>query len=251
MTNYDECYKQEIYQKVKFISGTNFLTVEDTKNLSPAEITDFINYILHDPAYLQTSKLNILLNSKFPNEIEEILLSNQFQLHDEIVFFHKVLDDMNDLKSTFRFKSLDELSLHYFKDIWAATISGSLNAPSSNIDEQMNSVEFELGKNYKDSCIIAYEGTKPLGVIMPHIEPGKLKEGRLFYFGILPSERGKGKSKLLHQYALQKLQFDFNASYYVGCTSKNNIPMIKTFIKNGCKQVESNKVYRLERAQGC
>jgi len=38
---------------------------------------------------------------------------------------------------------------------------------------------------------------------MPHIEPGTSEEGRLFYFGIIPSERGKGKSKLLHKQALE------------------------------------------------
>lgn len=77
-------------------------------------------------------------------------------------------------------------------------MAGSLNAPSSlNIDEQIRSVEVELGPDYKDSCIITYEEGKSIGVIMPHIEPRTLNEGRMFYFGLTPEERGKERISAL------------------------------------------------------
>ncbi|WP_257351012.1 GNAT family N-acetyltransferase [Pseudalkalibacillus decolorationis] len=124
----------------------------------------------------------------------------------------------------------------------------SPNAPSSlNIDEHMKSVEIELGPSYINSCMIVLEKTKPIGVIMPHIEPGTKEEGRLFYFGIIPSERGRGKSKQLHRQALQVLRDDFQASYYIGSTSQNNEPMLKTFMANGCKVIEKSKVYKKKR----
>lgn len=44
---------------------------------------------------------------------------------------------------------------------------------------------------------------------------GDIDEGRLFYFGIFPEERGKGYSKYLH---LQSLHFlkEMGATYYIG-----------------------------------
>ncbi|WP_423808617.1 hypothetical protein [Pontibacillus yanchengensis] len=82
---------------------------------------------------------------------------------------------------------------------------------------------------------------------MPHIEPGTKNEGRLFYFGLIPSERGKGKSRKLHQRALGILQQDFQARYYIGATSVHNKPMVNTFISNGCEIMESYKVYKRVR----
>jgi hypothetical protein len=233
-----------LYEKVKFVKGANFVTVENTKELSVEEMLDLIYYLLQDSMFEKLTYLNILVHSKFPGNVEEYLQKNEFHLHDELVMVYKDLSEKIDVLSRFTFKSLNELERDIFKKIWQESMLSSLSAPTSNIQDQMRSVEIELGANYKDSCLIAYENKNPIGVIMPHIEPGTREEGRLFYFGITPVMRGKGKSKLLHQQALEILRNDFNAAYYIGCTSKNNEPMLKTFTNNGCEVMERNKVYK-------
>ncbi|MFD1040467.1 hypothetical protein ACFQ3N_18995 [Virgibacillus byunsanensis] len=80
--------------------------------------------------------------------------------------------------------------------------------------------------------------------IWEQTEPGTEDEGRLFYFGLIPSERGKGKSKLLHLQAIQMLESDLHASFYIGCTSKNNTPMLKTFMNNGCTELKRYRAYK-------
>src|SRR5699024_12338374 len=120
--------------------------------------------------------------------------------HDENVTVHKVLDGSDMSTSGFSLKNLADLSTEAIKSVWEESMQDSLNAPSSlNIDEQMRSVEVELGRNYKESCIVAYEKGNSIGVIMSHIEPGKLEEGILFYCVFIPNERGMGKCKYLYK----------------------------------------------------
>ncbi|WP_233522734.1 hypothetical protein [Peribacillus glennii] len=45
-----------------------------------------------------------------------------------------------------------------------------------------------------------------MGIAIPHIEPGTDSEGRLFYFGLMPEERGKGKSAEIHMDCLMLLK---------------------------------------------
>jgi hypothetical protein len=112
---------------------------------------------------------------------------------------------------------LENISINEFKRVWEESMKGSLNSPSSiTMDEQMRSVEVELGPDFKKSCVVACENSRPIGVVIPHIEPGTLREGRLFYFGLIPEERGKGKSIPLHQQALDILKNVFKAEYYKG-----------------------------------
>ncbi|WP_085524234.1 GrpB family protein [Tuberibacillus sp. Marseille-P3662] len=180
----------DLYGRVKIVKGKNFVTIEDTKELTTEEFLDLISHVLSDPSFKKMGNLNILVSDKFPQEVEQYLMDKGLQLHDEIVkVFHSLSDKSHNKKSSFTFKSLNELSIEEFKRIWAHSMNVSLNSPSSlNIDEQMKSVKFELGQSYKDSCLVVYEGEFPIGVAMPHIEPGTQEEGRLFYFGLIPSQ---------------------------------------------------------------
>ncbi|WP_209480541.1 GNAT family protein [Virgibacillus litoralis] len=238
--------KLEIYAKVKILKGENFVTIEETKALSAEEMIAFITNFIDDLELGEIPNVNIMVNSKFTEEIYELLQDNNFQFHDEMVTVYKELNEVVELESNFTFKSLHSISQHEFKEIWAESMTDSLNAPSSlTLDEQMKSLEIELGPDYKDSCLVAYEEERPVGVAIPHIEPGTLDEGRLFYFGLIPSERGKGKSMPLHKLALQLLKDEFNATCYIGGTSESNQPMLKTFMANGCHVIERNKVYKM------
>ncbi|MBM7587764.1 hypothetical protein JOC86_004338 [Bacillus pakistanensis] len=244
----DKTFRSNIYQKVKSIVGENFVTFEDTKYLTENEMKQFIDYILEDSMFSNKKFINVLVHRKFSRHIDQLLIGEGFYLHDEFIMVYKDLKNHFAETSPFTFKSLELISEGEFKSVWKGTMEQSLNAPSSlTMDEQMENVKIELGEGYRKSCVIAYEEGRPIGVVMPHIEPGTEKEGRLFYFGLLKAERGKGKSIPLHKQALSLLKDDFKADDYIGGTSIHNLPMQKIFNHNDCKVVETNKVYKMKR----
>ncbi|GGC95397.1 hypothetical protein GCM10007216_27690 [Thalassobacillus devorans] len=240
----------EIYDKVKFVEGEEYVTVEDTRHLTDQEMKDLITHLLNDPAF-HSKDMTLLVHHKFSEEIEVYLTEHRFQMLDENVMVKKLLTQETAEAAYFDTASLHDIPEEAFKPIWKKAMSGSLNAPSSlDMDGHMQSVKGELGEDYRKSCLVAYENGEPIGVVMPHIEPGTADEGRLFYFGLVPEARGKRKSKQLHLQALDILKSQFGASYYIGSTSRNNVPMLKTFEANSCTVVEKNKVYKRAKAAG-
>ena len=87
---------------------------------------------------------------------------------------------------------------------------------------------------------------EPVGVVFPHLEPDKDREGRIFWIGIHPKFRGKGLGKNLHLIGLYRLRNDFKAKSYLGATEINNNPMKKIMLSNGCVE-NKNTVISLER----
>jgi hypothetical protein len=237
--------KAGLLEKIKIVKGESFVTIEDTKLLTDKEFIDLISYLMNQ-TYINTAKnVNILVDCKFNNEVDLLLKEFGFRLHDETVTVYNDLTGTFNYVSDFVLKDLEDISINEFKRVWEESMKGSLNSPSSlTMDEQIRSVEVELGPDFKKSCMAAFENNQPIGVVIPHIEPGTLKEGRLFYFGLIPEERGKGKSIPLHQQALTVLKEVFNAEFYIGSTSRNNVPMLKTFEHNGCSVLARNRVYK-------
>ncbi|SDZ99040.1 GrpB domain, predicted nucleotidyltransferase, UPF0157 family [Thalassobacillus cyri] len=239
-----------VYDKVKFVEGEQYVTVEDTRHLTDEELKTFVKHLLKDPAF-HYKEMTLLIPNKFEAEVESFLTDHGFRLHDENVMVKKALNHDTQTAVYFDTASLHEIAEEEFKLIWEKAMIQSLNASSSlDMDGHMQSVKGELGEDYRSSCLIAYENDLPIGVVMPHIEPGTTDEGRLFYFGLVPEARGKGKSKRLHHQALGILKDDFDAVYYIGSTSSNNVPMLKTFEANGCTVVERNRVYKREKTAG-
>lgn len=234
-----------IYEKVKIVEGENFVTIEDTKNLEEEEMVEFVHHFMDDLAFANVPSMNVLVNSHFSGVIDRVLEDDGFELHDHVVMVRKQLYDLTTSeKSPFVLRSLHELVLEEFTHIWKEASADSPNVSSmSTIGEQMQNVMKELGPSYKNTCQVVYKNARPIGVVMPHIEPGTDDEGRLFYFGLIPCERGKRKSISLHKQVLQMLRDDFGASYYIGSTSVNNIPMLKTFEANGCSVIDRNRVF--------
>lgn len=241
--------KIALYAKVKFVEGENFITIEDTGNLTNDEMKKLITHLADEPYINEFPNVTILASSKFNNEVNSHLIHAGFEMHDENITVHKHLfDELEPIISPFTLKNITEIPTDFFKKMWQESMKGSLNAPSLlSMDEQMRSVEKELGPSFKESCIVAYEESQPIGVVMPHIEPGTSDEGRLFFFGLIPEARGQGKSKVLHKQALGLLRQHFKAAYYIGSTGHKNVPMLKTFESNGCKILERNKVYKRKK----
>ncbi|MFC7784152.1 hypothetical protein ACFQWC_06585 [Rossellomorea sp. GCM10028870] len=236
-------HQKPFIEKIKIIQGNDYATIENTNDLTTVELKELVSYLDQTTPYHSLSNLKILVNQTFSREVDEYLEGNGYDLVDEFVTVHKKLEK-SEIKHSFTLKNLHMISEKEFAHIWMHSMEGSLNAPSRlTMPEQMKSVAIELGDSYKDSCIAIYEGDQPIGVMIPHIEPGTVDEGRLFYFGLIPDERSKGKSKILHKLALSLLASVFHAKKYIGGTSKNNAPMIRTFLANGCEVKDVNRVF--------
>ena len=236
---------EDVYKKLKIIKRDRFIVIDETKKLTNQEMLFLIPDLVNKP-YIQNAKnVTILVDGKFNSTVEALLIKNGFTFRDENITVHKILNESCEEEFNYTFQNLHEFSINEFKRLWLETMRDSLNPPASlNMDELIRNVELEIGQNYKDSCMVAFEEEKAIGVIIPHIEPGTLNEGRLYYFGLVPSERGKGKSKRLHQQALKILEDSYKAAYYIGRTSHRNLPMLNTFAKNGCTIIERNKVFK-------
>jgi hypothetical protein len=153
------------------------------------------------------------------------------------------LQDVNQNKTDYEGHTIGNnvLSVDEFKLLWSQCMNGSENRTSSlSMEEQIDSVKKLLGQKWKYSCIAIYEGSKGIGITILHIEPGTDDEGRLFYFGLLPEERGNSRSALFHHHSLWILK-QLGTSFYRGSTHENNIKMQKVFLKNDC----SIRTYRI------
>lgn len=231
--------------KIKIVRGFNFVTIEDTKNLTNEELVELLTNLMEGSSIEAVPIVTILIDSHCSHAVHSLLKEYGFMLHDEIITVYKDLRWHVATGERYTIKNMDEIPSFEFKRVWKEAVAGSLNAPSSlTIDEQIRNAELELGAGYRKSCLLAYDKGKPIGILMPHIEAGTLSEGRLFYFGIIPGERGKGRGLVLHRQALDLLKKEFGASHYIGSTSSRNNPMLKTFVGNGCKMIEKNSVYK-------
>ncbi|WP_394219290.1 GNAT family N-acetyltransferase [Halobacillus trueperi] len=240
-----------LYEKVKFVEGENFVTIEETRDLTNEEMQSLALKFVRDPKYDGVKNRTILVSSTFKEETTQYIKGLGFKHHDDVYFVRCGLDEIgmvNEEARTFECTSLRQEEEVVFKETWRRSMEGSLNAPQSlNMDEQMKTVKKELGPGYVDTCLTAYENGIPIGVVMPHIEPGTKEEGRIFYFGLVPEERGKNKATALYKEGLNVLKSRFHASYSVGATSVHNKPMLKVFENCGCTMTEKVRVYKYSK----
>ncbi|WP_053220252.1 GNAT family N-acetyltransferase [Virgibacillus senegalensis] len=236
---------ESLFNQVKCLQGDDYLTIEETGNLTEEQMKRIVKILSDHPEYRKIPVVTILTEGNLSADLGRCMRDGGFQLQDEVIMYYRSLDDLPDIPSAFAIKSLHKMKKEEFQIIWKQAMHGSLNASSNfSTDKHMNSVRAELGCSYQDSCLVAFEGKEPIGVLMPHIEPGTEKEGRLFYFGLLPAHRNKGKSRKVHMQALAILKHEFHAEEYIGSTSVNNIPMRKILKRNGCQRFRQNKVFR-------
>lgn len=147
---------------------------------------------------MNLSRLSVLINrsSKHYLPLSDMLLHLGFEKFASRVEVIRYLKDIEYIKLDYEWRSLADstISDDVFKGLWERCMTGSENAVSTlTIEEHFKSVKSELGVDWRKSCQAIYEEDKPIGIAIPHIEPGTISEGRLFYFGLVPEERGKGK----------------------------------------------------------
>ncbi|WP_371068631.1 hypothetical protein [Sediminibacillus sp. JSM 1682029] len=236
---------ESLLEQVKCLQGKDYLTIEGTEGLTERKLICLIQLLKDHRELRKIPTITILVEGNVSENLESELRNGRFYLHDEVVFYQRGLEEFPAVHPVWDIRSLNELDQQDFLKVWEKVISGSLNAASTlSMEKQMDSVKAELGNRYKDSCLTVFEEKKPIGVVIPHIEPGTEAEGRLFYFGLVPEERNKRKSRLLHLHALARLKHDFQAAVYVGSTSVNNLPMRKVFERNDCEWTSKKQIYK-------
>lgn len=143
-----------------------------------------------------------------------------------------------------------EMSDRSFANLYERCRSGTANKNNLFTTEQaMESFENELGSEWRTHCYIFRKEGEPIGISIPHIEQGTIDEGRLFYFGVVPEQRGRGYGTTFHKVSLGLLK-KFGATKYVGSTDEDNRHMIRIFERNGCHQRDKKGIYRIDCERG-
>ncbi|WP_221567798.1 GNAT family N-acetyltransferase [Alkalihalobacillus sp. TS-13] len=237
----------------KILDGSpNYFVVEDIGQVSStSQFEKFLQDIYEFVQMKDIQSVTIVLNEKEAsnNDYLHLLGDYDFSKHDTQYFYKRDLNslEVSEQVTSIELKSIEQTSDNLFKKVWKEVVTWSLNAPSSlSIEKEFEGMKTELGSNYIKNCLIAYHDKDPIGITIPHIEPGTVDEGRLFYFGLIPAYRGNKLGMTLHKLSLQFLKC-IGATYYIGATGHKNIPMERIFQINGCRMFEKKVIYRLKR----
>jgi len=234
--------QQQLTDTFKVLNGLpDYILVEekDEAECDSSTIQNQLQNLTHAGKSLGVNRISAVIhrNTQHYQDLSNLMISHDFELCANKV---EVIRELNDLpKSVHDYKWLSirdsSISENEFKNYWEQCMSGFENETSTlSMEQHMDSVKSELGDPWKDACKVVFLEEKPIGVSMPHIEPGTSHEGRLFYFGILPDERGKGHSTPIHYQSLIHLR-EMGATYYIGNTHEGNVKMQRVFERNGCK----------------
>lgn len=194
----------------------------------------------------QIGYLSLLMDAAY----EDWLLEQGFHKVSTIVEYTRALDEAFPVEPEI---SVEALALGGmadldFADLYEHCRSGSANKNKLfTIEQVMESLENELGPEWRASCFIFRKSGEPIGLSIPIIEQGTVDEGRLFYFGVVPEWRGKGYGVALHRISLNLLKAELGAASYVGSTDEANRHMIRIFERNGCRLRDRKGIYRVDR----
>ncbi|WP_096154122.1 MULTISPECIES: GNAT family N-acetyltransferase [Bacillus] len=197
--------------------------------------------ILEEWGHLRIGYLSLLMDESF----ESWLLEKKFRKISSIVEYTRKLADLPEIDDQFGWHSLSEglMDDNEYAKLYDLCRSRSANKNIRQpIDQVMNSLNNELGPEWRRHCYYFINDEVIIGISIPHIEIGT--EGRLFYFGVLPNLRGQGLGGNIHKISLVLLK-KFQANYYVGSTDVNNSYMIKIFEKNGCELRDRKGIYKI------
>ncbi len=240
----DTCMMPAEEGSIKRIEGDKYITIEDTGRLSATDICSLADVLEQDASPGQV--ITLMLENQ--PEAAVYLLNNGFTKHNTTVFYRNSLKSLRSVSSSYTWKTVSVIGEPLFMKVWEQSMNDSPNGRSTlTMDDHMESVKQELGKGYESSCLTVFEESRPIGIVMPHIEPGTEKEGRIFYFGLVPEERARGKGTLLFFDALRRLKHDFGASSHVGSTSIHNKAMLRLFEKAGGVQERVTTAYKKQK----
>lgn len=201
--------------------------------------------ILEEWSRLEIGYLSLLMDE----HVESWLLEKKFHKISSIVEYRRKLKDLPLTNDQIVCHSLAERFIddHEYAELYELCRSGSANKNTKQpIAQVMSSLENELGAEWRKHCYYFLKEGALAGISIPHIEMGTEDEGRLFYFGVAPEQRGQGIGAQIHRKSMELLK-QLQATYYVGSTDVNNVNMIKVFEKNGCELRDKKGIYKIVR----
>lgn len=211
---------------------------------SEEEYREGLNELLEKWREGDTPYLSLLMDTAFAEE----LTGRGFQVVSTIVEHEKSLGkDLLPTGQSWQTLEASGKSDQEFAAIYEACKSGSANKNQLfTMDQIMESMRLELGENWRELAMLFEERGEVIGLAIPHLEPNTISEGRLFYFGMMPEYRRKGKATACHLAALHKLK-RLGATHYVGSTDTANTGMIRIMNANGAVERNRKGIYRINR----
>ena len=177
------------------------------------------------------------------------LLEQGFRKVSAIVEYTRLLEETFAPERAVTVETLAESRMNdaSFAEFYDSCRSGTANKNNLfTIEQVLESFKNELGTEWRTHCYLFRKDEELIGLSIPHIEQGTLDEGRLFYFGVVPEQRGKGYGAVLHRLSLGLLK-SLGATTYVGSTDESNRHMKRIFEKNGCRLRDKKGIYRIDR----
>ncbi|MGP4072917.1 GNAT family N-acetyltransferase [Piscibacillus sp. B03] len=208
--------------------------LEDINQLN--QIDESIDQLIAGIKETEFKKVMLVCPRGYLNQLE--FVGKHMEMKGERVIYKRSLET-----------PLESEPLDY--EIWSPTEERSISFLSelmgrslTDTKKFLKSMMVELPSQYQKMFTVFKINSEPIGVVLPHLEPGRNQEGRLFWIGVHPKHRGKGYGHHLHLIGLERLREDFKAKTYLGATEIDNVPMRKTMQANGC--VEDHRVLTLE-----
>jgi putative RNA 2'-phosphotransferase len=98
-----------------------------------------------------------------------------------------------------------------------------------------------------NTWVMALDLNTPVGLVLVQVDED-LRAGNLLYVGVVPSHRGKGIGRALHEKGLSLLR-GHRVTSYTGYSDVQNEPMARIFEENGCVKIRRERVYRIHLAE--
>ncbi|MCG3087284.1 GNAT family N-acetyltransferase [Sporosarcina cyprini] len=212
--------------------------------VSDAEYLDAFRSLLAEWREGEIGYLSLLMDPVY----EKWLVGQGFRNISTVVEYTRSLEEDFSQDAAIEAESLADSQMidGEFADLYERCRSGSANKNNLfTIAQVMESLENELGHEWRSHCFMFRQEGRLIGLSIPIIEEGTKDEGRLFYFGTVPEARGKGYGTAMHRISLELLK-RIGAAYYVGSTDEANENMIRIFKRNGCMLRDRKGIYRLD-----
>jgi hypothetical protein len=170
------------------------------------------------------ARVNVYTENESYDTFHNVLLDYEYNLFTKKYAYHKQLANEQTLPSNYRWEAVGrgKTTENKFLEVWEACRKESANQASTHSAEvQLQEVKTLLGDAWQSSCRIIYQGDHPIAMTIPHLEPDKNEEGRIYYIGSLPIVREQGVGQLVHAASLFMLQ-EMGAVVYKGSTHADN-----------------------------
>ncbi len=175
------------------------------------------------------------------------LLQRGFVLDKQKVFVERSLADLAaTVEPSCTYRSLVEIGERTFVDVMT---KAALGDPFEDVADRDAQSDFRELVAYAGTCFdartwkVAYIDGVAAGVLLPQVYEGSPHEGTLFYVGVCPDFRGRGLGTHLHAQGLSDLAA-CGVTHYVGSTDTRNVPMMRVFERNDCRQTGTQLFYK-------